>query len=74
MRVDAGCALQEATPEMKREAVLTGEYHYSSTTKYPKLQLLSIKQWFDGRKPLLPSDIVNPFKQASMKIGQESLF
>jgi DNA modification methylase len=66
--------LQEPTTEMKREAVLAGEYQYSSTTKFPKMQILSIKHWFDGRKPLLPSDIVNPFKQASMKIGQESLF
>ena len=66
--------LQEPTTEMKKEAVLAGEYHYSSSTKFPIIQILSIKQWFDGRKPLLPSDLVNPFKQASMKIGQESLF
>jgi DNA modification methylase len=66
--------LHEPTAEMKREAALAGEYHYSDATVFPKVQILSLKDWFDGRKPHLPTDTVNPFRQAVMKADQESLF
>jgi hypothetical protein len=66
--------LNEPTPEMKREAALAGEYRYSSSTQFPKIQILSIKDWFDGRNLKLPTETVNPFKQAAIKAGQKTLF
>lgn len=68
--------LNEPTSEMKREAVLSGEYQYSESTSFPKIQILSVKDWFEGKNVLLPSDKVNPFKEASAKINhnQVSLF
>jgi hypothetical protein len=66
--------LNEPTPEMKRETALAGEYHYSAATRFPKIQILSVKDWFDGRTLKLPTDTVNPFRQAAMKADQDSLF
>jgi site-specific DNA-methyltransferase (adenine-specific) len=66
--------LHEPPAEMKREAALAGEYYYSEATVFPKVQILSLKDWFDGRKPHLPTDTVNPFRQAVMKADQERLF
>jgi hypothetical protein len=65
--------LNEPTPEMRREAALAGEYQYSATTSFPKIQMLSMKDWFAGRNVKLPSDTVNPFKKAEVKADQESL-
>jgi site-specific DNA-methyltransferase (adenine-specific) len=66
--------LNEPTSEMKRETALAGEYHYSGSTVYPKVQILSVKDWFDGRTIKLPTDTVNPIRQAAVKADQESLF
>jgi DNA modification methylase len=66
--------LTEPTSEMKREAALAGEYHYSSSIQFPKVQILSIKEWFDGRNIKLPTDTINPFRQAAIKVDQKSLF
>jgi DNA modification methylase len=66
--------LHEPTSEMKRETVLAGEYRYSDATVFPKIQILSIKDWFDGRTIKLPTDTVNPFKQAKMVADQKALF
>jgi hypothetical protein len=59
---------------MKRQATLAGEYHYSAATAFPRIQILSLKDWFGGRSIKLPTDTVNPFKQAAMKADQKSLF
>jgi hypothetical protein len=66
--------LTEPTSEMKREAALAGVYQYSSSMQFPKVQILSIKNWFDGRTIKLPTDTINPFKQAAVKADQKSLF
>jgi site-specific DNA-methyltransferase (adenine-specific) len=66
--------LNEPTAEMKREAALAGEYHYSASTVFPTIQILSMEDWFDGRTVKLPTDTVNPFRQAAMKVDQDSLF
>jgi hypothetical protein len=66
--------LHEPTAEMKREAALAGEYHYSDATVFPTVQILSLKDWFEGRSVKLPTDTVNPFRQAAMKADQDSLF
>jgi site-specific DNA-methyltransferase (adenine-specific) len=66
--------LNEPTSEMKRETALAGEYQYSSSTQFPKIQILSIKDWFDGRNIKLPTDTINPFKQAKEIADQKGLF
>jgi site-specific DNA-methyltransferase (adenine-specific) len=65
--------MQEPTAEMKKETALAGNYQYSASTSFPRIQLLSIKDWFSGRNVSLPSDKVNPFKQAEAVADQESL-
>jgi DNA modification methylase len=65
--------LNEPTSEMKKEAALAGEYQYSASTSFPRIQLLSIKDWFNGRNVSLPSEKVNPFKQAEAIADQDSL-
>lgn len=66
-------SLNEPTKEMEREASLAGEYKYSNSTSFPKIQLLSIKDWFEGKSVQLPNNKVNPFKQAETKVDQQSL-
>ncbi len=66
--------LEDPTREMKREAALAGEYHYSETKVFPKIQILSIKEWFQGKTVQLPSSTVNPFKMAEAKVDQKHLF
>jgi site-specific DNA-methyltransferase (adenine-specific) len=66
--------LHEPTSEMKREAALAGEYKYSESTSFPKIQILSVKEWFEGNKLKLPNDTVNPFKRAEVKADQNELF
>lgn len=62
--------LKEPTSEMKREAILAGEYKYSDATSFPKIQILSIHDWFDGKEVKIPSDKINPFKRAKRKTDQ----
>jgi site-specific DNA-methyltransferase (adenine-specific) len=67
--------LNASTPEMKREASVAGEYKFSSNVSFPKVQLLSVGDYFEGKRIQLPSDRINPFKDAKAKenLGQESL-
>jgi hypothetical protein len=51
---------------------LSGEYQYTQATTFPKIQLLSIREWFDGKELKLPADTVNPFKKAEPKKGKDS--
>jgi len=66
--------LNEPTSEMKREASLAGEYRYSESTSFPKIQILSVKEWFDGKQLNLPTDKINPFRKAEVKVDQDQLF
>jgi site-specific DNA-methyltransferase (adenine-specific) len=66
--------LHEPTSEMKREASLAGEYHYSENTSFPKIQILSIKDWFENKTLKLPTDKISPFKRAEAKADQSELF
>ncbi len=63
--------LKDATAEMRREAALSGEYQYTEATTFPRIQLLSIREWFEGKELRLPADTVNPFKKAEAKKGDE---
>lgn len=65
--------LNQPTSEMKREASLAGEYKYSDSTSFPKIQLLSIHEWFSGKSVKLPSDKVDPFKRAEARADQTIL-
>lgn len=65
--------LKEPTSEMRREATLTGEYKYSEATSFPRIQILSIHDWFDGKEVKIPSDKINPFRKAKPKSDQLSL-
>jgi site-specific DNA-methyltransferase (adenine-specific) len=63
--------LKDATSEMKREATMSGEYQYTQATAFPRIQLLSIREWFEGKELKLPADTVNPFKKAEAKKGKD---
>lgn len=66
--------LNDSTSEMRRETSLAGDYQYSSHITFPKIQILSIKDWFNGRNIRLPTDTINPFRKAEEKADQKSLF
>lgn len=66
-------SLNEPTSEMVREARLAGAYKYSDMVSFPKIQLLSIKDYFREKLPKLPSDRINPFKKAEVKEGVNQL-
>jgi DNA modification methylase len=66
--------LYDPTPQMKREAALAGEYHYSTSKVFPRVQILSVKDYFDGKTVQVPSSTVNPFKTAEVKADQHYLF
>ena len=66
--------LHEPTSEMKREAALAGEYKYSESTSFPKIQMLSVKEWFEGKQLKIPNETINPFKKAVAKADQSELF
>ena len=46
--------IKEPTPEMKREASTGGIFETPVGTKHPKIQIYTIKDYFDGRLPNLP--------------------
>lgn len=66
--------LQEPTRDMRHETSLAGTYKYSDNVAFPRIQILSINDWFNGKRVILPSDKINPFKTASTKPDQNSLF
>jgi site-specific DNA-methyltransferase (adenine-specific) len=55
--------LAEATGPMKTEAVKTGFYE-TLYGKYPKVQILTIRELFDGRQPNIPLVDSASFKKA----------
>lgn len=65
--------INEPSSEMNREAALAGEYKYSDSVSFPKIQILSVKDWFEGRNIKLPSTRVNPFRIAEAKADQSTL-
>jgi hypothetical protein len=55
--------LAEPTAPMKTEAVKAG-YYETEFGKYPKIQILTIKELFEGRKPAIPLVDPTAFKKA----------
>jgi len=45
--------LKDPTSEMKREVALAGEYKYTEATSFPRIQILSIKDWFEDKRVLI---------------------
>ncbi len=66
--------LHDPTSEMKREAALAGEYRSYDTKVFPRVQILSMREYFQGHNPDLPTTTVNPFKIAEVKPDQRHLF
>jgi len=59
--------LYEPSKEMVKEANLAGFYKNSFGIPFPRIQILSIKNWFQGQNIKLPTTVVNPFKRAENK-------
>jgi hypothetical protein len=55
--------LAEPTAPMKTEAVKTG-YYETEFGKYPKIQILTIKELFEGKKPAIPLVDPTAFRRA----------
>jgi len=67
-------SLAEPTAPMKKEAIAAGFYK-TEYGEYPKIQILTIEQLFDGKKPDMPWIDPTTFKKAKreMKGKQEKL-
>jgi hypothetical protein len=58
--------LAEPTEPMLKEATRAG-YYETEFGRYPKLQILSIEQLFNGATPLIPRVDATMFKQATQE-------
>src|SRR4029077_3593193 len=56
-------SLAEPTAPMKTEAVKAG-YYETEFGKYPKIQIVRIKELFEGKKPAIPLVDPSAFKRA----------
>lgn len=71
--------LEEPSAPMRKDAAAAGEF-YSELSKrsYPKIQIMTIKELLDGRKPEIPLLVLQPYQQAERveqeSPGQEKLF
>jgi hypothetical protein len=61
--------LAEPTGPMKTEAVKAG-YYETEFGKYPKIQILTIKELFGGRKPAIPLVDPTAFKKTKTEPGK----
>ena len=65
--------LAESTGPMRTEAIKTG-YYESLYGKYPKIQILTIKDFFDGKQPNIPLVDSASFKKAAKeKVGNQDV-
>jgi site-specific DNA-methyltransferase (adenine-specific) len=62
--------LAEPTGPMKTEAVKAGFYE-TEYGKYPKIQILTIKELFEGKKPAIPLVDPTAFKKAKTESGKQ---
>lgn len=70
--------LEEPTAPMRKDAASCGEF-YSELSKrsYPKVQVLTIRELLDGRKPEIPLLVLPSYQRAERvepSPGQEKLF
>ncbi len=73
-KVGVFITLAEPTGPMRTEAIKTGFYE-TEHGKFPKLQILTIAELFDGRQPQLPWRDTGAFKKAAREASarQDSL-
>lgn len=64
--------LRQPTRPMQEEAIKVGFYQSPiSNKKYPKIQIYSIEELLQGKKPDLPqSQLITPYKQAKRIEGK----
>lgn len=62
--------LAEPTGPMKTEAVKAG-YYETEHGKFPKIQILTIKELFAGKKPLVPFGYTEGFKKANREESRQ---
>ncbi|MBU1627106.1 restriction endonuclease [bacterium] len=62
-------SLEEPTSKMKEEAIITGFYDYKRM-KFPKIQIITIKDLLDGKLPDMPLSYAG-FKQAVRHIPEQ---
>lgn len=62
--------LAEPTGPMKTEAIKTG-YYETPFGKFPKVQILTIRELFDGRRPAIPLVDSSVFKKARIESKQK---
>jgi Adenine specific DNA methylase Mod len=64
--------LEEPSGPMKADAALAGEFFSElSNRSYPKIQIMTIRELLDGRKPQIPLLVMPTYQQAE-KVEQES--
>ena len=64
--------LEEPTAPMKADAALAGEFYSELSKKsYPRIQIITIRELLDGRKPQIPLLVLPTYQQAE-KVEQES--
>ncbi len=71
--------LEEPTAPMRLEAAKAGEFYSElSRRSYPKVQIITIRELLDGRKPDIPLLVLPTYQQAEkveeVSPGQEKLF
>jgi site-specific DNA-methyltransferase (adenine-specific) len=71
--------LEEPTKPMRLEAAKAGEfYSHVSKRSYPKIQILTVKELLDGKKPEMPLLVMPTYQQAekldTVSPGQTELF
>lgn len=71
--------LEEPSGPMKQEAAKAGEYYSElSDRSYPRLQIVTIKDLLDGKKPQVPLLVLAPYEQAekldTVSPGQTEMF
>jgi len=57
--------LQTPTEAMRREASEAGFYKSPSGRKYEKIQMITVRELMEGRKPNIPPTTLSPFKRAN---------
>jgi hypothetical protein len=71
--------LEEPSGPMKVEAAKAGEFYSEIATRsYPKIQILTIKDLLEGRKPQVPLLVMPAYQQAekldTVSPGQTEMF
>jgi site-specific DNA-methyltransferase (adenine-specific) len=64
-------ALKKPTPGMKKEAAALGKWTMpGSKRSFPKLQIMTIEDYFDGKRPELP-DTSGTLKKAERQVREK---